>query len=53
MKTLPVGILQLQGQYASNWPAVMAGLAVATLPILALFVFAQKYFVRSLAGLGK
>jgi ABC-type glycerol-3-phosphate transport system permease component len=53
MKTLPVGILQLQGQYASDWPAVMAGLAVATLPILALFVFSQKYFVRSLAGLGK
>jgi ABC-type glycerol-3-phosphate transport system permease component len=53
MKTLPVGILQLQGEYASDWPAVMAGLAVATLPILALFVFAQKYFVRSLAGLGK
>jgi ABC-type glycerol-3-phosphate transport system permease component len=53
MKTLPVGILQLQGEYASNWPAVMAGLTVATLPILALFVFAQKYFVRSLAGLGK
>jgi ABC-type glycerol-3-phosphate transport system permease component len=53
MKTLPVGILQLQGTYASDWPAVMAGLAVATLPILAVFVFSQKYFVRSLAGLGK
>jgi ABC-type glycerol-3-phosphate transport system permease component len=53
MKTLPVGILQLQGTYASDWPAVMAGLTVATLPILAVFVFSQKYFVRSLAGLGK
>jgi len=53
MKTLPVGILQLQGTYASDWPAVMAGLAVATLPILAVFVFSQKYFVSSLAGLGK
>jgi ABC-type glycerol-3-phosphate transport system permease component len=53
LKTLPVGILQLQGEFTSDWPAVMAGLALATLPILAVFVFAQKYFVRSLAGLGK
>lgn len=53
VKTLPVGILQLQGEFTSDWPAVMAGLAIATLPILVIFVFAQKYFVRSLAGLGK
>lgn len=52
-KTLPVGILQLRGEYTSDWPALMAGLAIAVLPILAIFVLAQKYFVRSLAGLGK
>lgn len=53
LKTLPVGILQLQGEFTSDWPAVMAGLAIATLPILLLFIVLQKYFVRSLAGLGK
>jgi multiple sugar transport system permease protein/raffinose/stachyose/melibiose transport system permease protein len=53
LKTLPVGILQLQGEFTSDWPAVMAGLAISTLPILVLFVLLQKYFVRSLAGLGK
>ena len=53
MKTLPVGILQLQGEFTSDWPAVMAGLSLATVPILVLFVLVQKYFVRSLAGLGK
>ena len=53
VKTLPVGIVQLQGEFTSDWPAVMAGLAIATVPILTLFVFTQKYFVRSLAGLGK
>ena len=53
LKTLPVGILQLQGEFTSDWPAVMAGLAIATIPILLIFVLAQKYFVRSLAGLGK
>ena len=53
LKTLPVGILQLQGEFTSDWPAIMAGLAVATLPILLIFILSQKYFVRSLAGLGK
>jgi multiple sugar transport system permease protein/raffinose/stachyose/melibiose transport system permease protein len=52
-KTLPVGIIQLGGEFTSDWPAVMAGLSIAVLPILLIFVLAQKYFVRSLAGLGK
>jgi multiple sugar transport system permease protein/raffinose/stachyose/melibiose transport system permease protein len=52
-KTLPVGILQLQGEFTSDWPAVMAGLSLATVPILVLFLSLQRYFVRSLAGLGK
>ena len=52
-KTMRVGILQLGGESTSDWPAVMAGLSTALVPILTLFILAQKYFVRSLAGLGK
>jgi multiple sugar transport system permease protein/raffinose/stachyose/melibiose transport system permease protein len=53
LKTLPVGMVQLRGEFTSDWPAVLAGLSLATLPLLLIFVLAQKYFVRSLAGLGK
>ncbi|WDR02571.1 carbohydrate ABC transporter permease [Devosia algicola] len=53
LKTLPVGILQLTGEFTADWPAIMAGLSIAVLPILLIFILAQKYFVRSLAGLGK
>lgn len=52
-RTLPVGIMQLRGEFSSDWPAVMAGLTIAVIPILIIFILAQKYFVRSLAGLGK
>ena len=31
----------------------LAGLTLAVVPVLVIFVLAQKYFVRSLAGLGK
>lgn len=53
LKTLPVGILQLQAEWTADWPAIMAGLSIAILPVLIVFVAAQRYFVRSLAGLGK
>lgn len=53
LKTLPVGILQLQAEWTADWPAIMAGLSIAVIPVLVIFVAAQKYFVRSLAGLGK
>ena len=52
-KTLPIGILQLQGEFTSDWPAVMAGLSIATLPIIILFLLLQRSFIRSLTGLGK
>lgn len=53
IKTLPLGMLNLRGQFSSDWPAIMAGVTMVTLPMLVLFILAQRYFVRSLAGLGK
>ena len=53
LKTLPVGIFELTGEFTSDWPAVMAGLSIAIIPIIAIFFVSQKYFVRSLQGLGK
>ena len=53
LKTLPVGIFELTSEFTADWPAVMAGLSIAIVPIVTIFFFAQKYFVRSLQGLGK
>ena len=53
LKTLPVGIFELTSEFTSDWPAVMAGLSIAIVPIVTIFFFSQKYFVRSLQGLGK
>jgi ABC-type glycerol-3-phosphate transport system permease component len=53
LKTLPVGIFELTSEFTSDWPAVMAGLSIAILPIVTIFFFSQKYFVKSLQGLGK
>jgi multiple sugar transport system permease protein len=48
MRTVEVGISRFAGIYYSNWPYQMAAAVVAILPILILFVFAQRHFVRGI-----
>jgi multiple sugar transport system permease protein len=53
MRPVEVGIAAFHGLYISNWPYQMAAAVVAVVPILVLFLFTQRYFVRGiqLAGL--
>jgi multiple sugar transport system permease protein len=50
--TLPVGITQLQGAFQTNWPPLMALVVIATIPILVLYVYFQRYFVEGIAAAG-
>ncbi len=52
LKTLPLALAGLQGQYTTRWDVVMAGSVVTILPMLAVYVFAQKYVIQSVAGTG-
>jgi multiple sugar transport system permease protein len=52
MQTLPVGLATLQGQYTFDYGKLMAGALVLTLPVLLLFVSAQRFIVRSIATTG-
>jgi ABC-type glycerol-3-phosphate transport system permease component len=47
-KTLMVGITSFESRYSLNVPAIMAGLTIATLPIVALYLFGQRFFIRGL-----
>ena len=47
-KTLMVGITGFQSRYSLDVPAIMAGLTLATLPIVTVYIFGQRYFVRGL-----
>jgi len=53
VKTLPLGLTSFQGQYSSDWGAIMAAVLLSALPIVALYLAMQKHFVRSLTGMGK
>jgi multiple sugar transport system permease protein len=42
--TFPVGLQVLQQMDATNWPLLMAGAAIMTVPVLVLFLMVQRYF---------
>jgi ABC-type glycerol-3-phosphate transport system permease component len=48
--TLMAGLTGFQNRYNLNIPVVMAGLSIATLPIFALYVFGQRFFMRGLVA---
>ena len=49
MKTICIGVLSFRGQYRTNWGSIMAAATLASLPILIIFAFFQKYFIKGLA----
>src|SRR4051794_14192423 len=53
-RTLTAGLTFFQGRFTNNDPLVMTGAAIASVPMLALYLFGQRFFVRGLsAGFGK
>ncbi|MDI6694607.1 MAG: carbohydrate ABC transporter permease [Anaerolineales bacterium] len=50
LKTLMVGIAALRSRNYVDIPATMAGLLIATIPILVVYMFGQRYFIRGLTG---
>jgi raffinose/stachyose/melibiose transport system permease protein len=49
-RTVPVGLLQFQGEYSSQYTLLMAGVLISIIPVLVIFVFLQRYFVAGLTG---
>jgi multiple sugar transport system permease protein len=50
--TLTVGLSYFQGQYNTQWNLMMAATLISVVPILILYVFAQKHVIASVAQSG-
>jgi multiple sugar transport system permease protein len=52
--TLPLGLtfFRLSGGFGTNWPPLMATVVIATIPILILYIFFQRYFIEGIASSG-
>jgi raffinose/stachyose/melibiose transport system permease protein len=53
-RTLTAGLTFFQGRFLTNDPLVMSGALIASVPMLALYIVGQRFFIRGLsAGFGK
>jgi multiple sugar transport system permease protein len=50
--TLPVGLANYSFGYTSYWPEIMAGAMIVILPVMVMYVFAQRYFIEGLSRTG-
>jgi len=50
--TVPIGLAFLQGEYGTDYPALMGMALLSTLPVLAVFALFQKQFVEGVARSG-
>ena len=50
-ETMPIsaGLTSLEGQYMTNYPVLMAGSVIASLPMLLLYLLLQRHFVQGIA----
>jgi multiple sugar transport system permease protein len=49
---LTLGLVWMQGQYVSRWPVLMAASMLILLPLLLIYVFAQRAFLSGIAVTG-
>jgi len=53
LMTLPLGLASMSSRFVTDWNLLLAGATISILPIVALFVFAQRYVLQgvSMSGL--
>jgi multiple sugar transport system permease protein len=50
--TLSAGLASLLGQFQTNYPVLMAGSLMASIPLVVVFVALQRQFVEGIAFSG-
>jgi raffinose/stachyose/melibiose transport system permease protein len=49
-RTIPMAIYSFVGDFSSNWPMMFAAIVLSSLPLILLFAFTQKHFVKGIVG---
>jgi len=50
MQTLPVALANLNGQYNTDWGLLMAGAVLVVIPVILVFLLAQKHYIKGIAA---
>jgi len=50
LQVIAVALLHLEGEYTKNWGELMAGYTIASIPLIIMFLFCMRLFVRGLSA---
>ncbi len=50
LKTLPLGLTVFMGQYSTDWAVLFAGLTLAAVPVIIIYVIMSKQFIAGLTA---
>ena len=50
VRTLTVGVMQLQGKFFFDYPALLAGMLITSIPVIGVYLVFQRYLVRAIAA---
>ena len=50
IRTIPMGIVAFQQQFSVDWGPLSASICIVLIPLVVVFLFLQKYFIRGLTG---
>ncbi|OJF76234.1 MAG: sugar ABC transporter permease [Treponema sp. CETP13] len=48
VKTLPIAVMTFVGSYVKQWDLILTSTLLAMLPVIILFIFAQKYIIKGM-----
>lgn len=51
-RTLPIGLTSFQNEYSSQWDLLLAGSVVTIIPLIVIYIFAQRYIIEGIATTG-
>ncbi|WP_100406935.1 carbohydrate ABC transporter permease [Bacillus solitudinis] len=49
-KTLPLALLEFQGEYLTNYPMLFTGVMIASAPMVLTYLFLQRYFIAGMTA---
>lgn len=52
LRTVQLALAEFQEQFTNNWPLLMAAVAIATVPVVLLFLVGQRQFIQGIATTG-
>lgn len=50
MLTMAVGLVRMDGEYVKDWGSLMSGYTIASIPMILIFLFTMRMFVKGLAA---